>query len=551
MRGRGVMTCPAIPAHALPAHTARTPWPPRPPVIEPHCVLAAPCPGGRREGIAGLRLRVALLLATLLLAMVPGQAAAATPAAGPTSPPAKPVRLGIYHPRPRLCLADEPSQRDLRVLRLAYGVARVPAQRLEWPWFYRALPWPPGAPRGLAVVLDSEALWGVPTYRLVGAQPDLPATGVDRLVAWRAWALARLPDAHPSELLSLAQLLAPLPTHDPFFASRLAGSELLPFDLGQDGEQPEDVCRRWPKGVTLLPASTDYAYELRDDRPDAGGPLHLFAYRERRALWRDYFRGRLDALLLEGADLDGELERLRASQVGTWGSVLGTQQIVLRFTPQLAARLGQPGRLALSLALPRKQLAQLDGPGRFAAAGSFLGAVRAPGAEAPAKALDWDTLSARRLWLEGKHELPELHLAVLDHPVLMRLANRIQAQWSKTLNLSVRVEVLTVEQFYRAIRTGAADISLDVMDLDDGSLQDLWLDTLRDLHAPLGGSSPRWEVALRKDLPYLPVLDNLHPVLLRRGAPQGLLERVCPGCVPADSPRHLAPEPQEQTNPQG
>jgi hypothetical protein len=223
---------------------------------------------------------------------------------------------------------------------------------------------------------------------------------------------------------------------------------------------------------------------------------------------------------------------------------------VLRLRPELAARLGRAGRLALSLALPRRQLAQVDGPGRFAEGVTFLGPVDAPDAPAD-EALGWDTLRARRLWLDAKLELPELHMAVLDHPVLDRLASRMQAQWKKTLNLDVRVQTLSVDEFYRAIETGQTELSLDVMDLDDGSLQQLWLDTLQSLRAPLTEAHARWEAALAADLPYLPILVNIHPVLLRPGAPPELLPRVCPGCVPSPSPRRLAPEPQEQENPQG
>jgi hypothetical protein len=468
----------------------------------------------------------------------------------------RPLRLGVFHPRPRLCLADEPSQRDLRVLRLAFGVARVPAERLDWPWFYRAWPWPRHDPQRLEVALDSEALWGRPLYRLLGGHPKFPeADSMDRLAAWRGWVRSRVSGVGPAELTSLAQLRGPLPEQDPFFASRFAGSRVLPFEMGRNGTGVEDLCRRWPAGVSLLPPSEGYAYELASsrERPGPGGAaFHLYAYRDRHELWRDYFRGRLDALLLEGADFDGELERYRASQLGSWGVLQGTQQIVLRFRPQLARQLGRGGRLALSLALPRAQLARVDGPGRFSGATAFLAPVTAPGALEPAEALAWDTLSARRMWLESKHELPELRLATMDHPLLEKLAGRIQAQWNKTLNLTLRLQVLTVDQFYRLLDAGEADVSLEVVDLDDGSLQDLWMESLSALDAPLGGKHAAWEEALRKGLPYVPVLGNTQAVLLRPDAPAGLLERVCPGCVPSGSPRRLQSEPQPpEDNPEG
>lgn len=492
------------------------------------------------------------LLLGLLLAMgaAPGPVRGAPAKARPAS--LRPVRLGILQPRPHLCLADEPSQRDLRVLRLAFGVGRRPGRRLDWPWFYRHLPWPPKDPRGLVAQLDTQALWGQPRVRVLGAQPDLPGLGVDRLAAWRGWVLAHLPGATPSPMASLGAFEAPLAAQAPFFASRLAGSRLLPFTLGDSARQPLDLCRRWPQGVTWLPGDDVTTYRLRNDNPAAGGPLRLTGYRREGVLWRDYFRGRLDALLLQGPDFDGQLGRYRASQLGLWGTVLGTQQIVLRLRPDVARTLGPDGRLALSLALPRAQLAQVDGPGRFAGAASFLGPVQAAGVLKPASELAWNTLQARRLWLQRERKLPRLRMAVLDDPVLQRLATLMQAQWLKTLNLSVRVQVLPVDEFARQSGAPAADFRLDVVDLDDGSLQDLWRQALDALHAPLGGTPQQWEAALRGALPFLPLLDNVHPVLVRPGAPAGLLQRVCPGCVPASSPRHLAPEPRAPAvNPEG
>ena len=516
--------------------------------------LRRPWAGLRRR--AGRGLLPALVAA--MLAGLPGLPGLPAPGAGSASaaaPAERPLRLGIHHPRPRLCLADEPSQRDLRVLRLVFGVARVPGQRLDWPWFYRAQPWPRQDPQAIDVALDSDALWGLPSYRLVGGHPKFPQAGAaDRLGPWQDWVRARVRSARPAELSSLSQLRGPLPGLDPFFPSRLAGSRVLPFEMGRNGARPEDLCRRWPAGVSLLPESEGSAYELisaRGTRAPGGGPFHLTAYRERRDLWRDYFGGRLDALLLEGADFDGELERFRASQLGEWGVLLGTQQIVLRFRPELARRLGREGRLALSLALPRAQLARVDGPGRFAPVTAFLAPVQAPGEQEPAEALAWDTLSARRMWLDARHELPELRFVTMEHPLLERLASRIQAQWNKTLNLTLRLQLLTVDQFYRLIDAGEADLSLEVMELDDGSLQDLWSEALQRLDAPLDGTPAGWEAALRKGLPYLPVLGNTQSVLLRPEAPPGLLQRVCPGCVPAASPRRLLSEPQQQESPEG
>jgi hypothetical protein len=521
--------CTAPPAHARPPRAAQQ---------LPRRLPRRPL----RRLVPGLRLGLTLLLAL--------GAAAAGARAAPAAE--RPVRLGIYHPLPHLCLADEPSQRDLRVLRLAYGVLRVPERRLDWPWFYRVQALQDGAGPGTELALDTEALWGRPVVQLLGGHPQFAAPGEgDRLALWRGWVAARLPGVQPAELFSLAQLRGPAAHAHPFFPSRLAGSRLLPFDLSPDGARPEDLCRSLPAGVQWLPGDETYAYELVSERGEAGAPFHLYAYRERRELWRDYFRGRLDALLLEGEDYDGELERYHASQLGPWGTMPGTQQIVLRLRDDVAAKLGREGRLALSLALPRRQLAQVDGPGRFGAALSYFDPVQAAGSVQPEEALLWDTLRARRIWLDAKHALPELRLVVLQHPVLERLAARMQAQWNRTLNLTLRVQPLPPDQFYRLIAAGEAELVLEVDDLDDGSLQSLWSDSLAALHVPLSSGRPAWEAALRKGLPYLPVLGNVHGVLLRREAPPELLQRVCPGCRPSDSPRRLTPEPQERENPQG
>jgi hypothetical protein len=520
--------------------------------------------------------RAAVLLAalvTLALLTVPSLVTA--------QGPERPVRLGIHHARPRLCLGDEPSQRDLRVLRKAYGVLQVPEERLAWPWFYRTEPSGPTALPGVRVRLDSEALWQQPLVRLLGRHPKLPAQARpgggppappgaagprDQLAAWEDWVARHLPGTHPAALESVVQFVAPAPAEDPFFPSRLAGSRLWPFALPRNGIRPEEQCRDWPAGIALRAAEEPLAYALTAAGPAAGlpgAPFRLHAYRDLRALWRDYFWGRLDAILLEGEDYDGPLARYRASQLGPWGALPGTQQLVLRLRPELGATLGRAGRLALSLALSRDRLAETDGPGRFVAATHFLAPLLPLNAPPPAgeaaDPLAWDTLRARRVWLEARQgtprELPELTLAVLEHPVLERIARRVQAQWSRTLNLSLRVQPLSADQFHRAIAAGRVDLYLDVVDLDDGSLQDLWLESLRSLRALEGpaapGSPPAWETALRKHLPYLPLLGNLHAVLLRREAPPELLPRVCPGCVPVESPRRPAPEPTEREEPRG
>jgi hypothetical protein len=286
---------------------------------------------------------------------------------------------------------------------------------------------------------------------------------------------------------------------------------------------------------------------LRWNRPDGADPFELRGYREAGPLWRDYFWGRLDALLLEGQDLDDRLGRYRSGQLGVWGMRRGSQQIVLRFGENLRATLGPTGMQAL----PRAKMAELEGPGRFVAAIAYLEPLLDPESVAPDPGLAWDSRLARQGWLKLKEKPAALRLAVLPHPLLEGLATDIQAQWSRTLNLEVRVDTPSVDGFAGALPEGRADLALEVVDLDDGSLQDLWQAGLGE-EGPAPGSGPEdWEARLRARRPYLPLLGNLHLVLLRRDAPPELLGRVCPACRAVSSPRPLAPEPEEQATPQG
>ena len=489
-------------------------------------------------------------LSALTLAFV-GWGGSVLSAPAPSAPEPAP-RLGIYHASPRLCLGDEPSQRDLRVLRLAFGLARSPAQRMSWPWYFRAQPTHLEPQGRVLLALDTVALWNLSPYRLLGVHPDFPINEVrDRLALWREQVIVRVPSLVSASFLSIAQLEGPSPLQDPFLPSRLAQSRLLPFTAGLNGAAAGSACRHWPSGVILEPGTKRLAYRLRRGQAKGGGPFLLSAYRTRPAMWRDYLRGRLDALLLEGDDFQSALRRLRSEQLGTWGELAGTQQLLLRPAPALAGRLSIEQRQALSMSLPRGSLAQLDKQGRFAPVRAFLAPVLQTGQVEDTPLLRRDSLSARRLWLKSESRPDQLRLAVLAHPFLERLAQRVREQWRKTLNLTLEVEVLTVDQFYRVIEQGEADMALEVADLDNGSLQDLWLAALRAAGASLDHGPPQWEAALRNGLPYLPLIGNVHHVLLRRHPPPGLLQRVCPGCRETARPRRLAPKAVERLNPQG
>ncbi len=167
----------------------------------------------------------------------------------------------------------------------------------------------------------------------------------------------------------------------------------------------------------------------------------------------------------------------------------------------------------------------------------------------------WDTLRARRLWLKDERPPGAWRLGVLDHPWLAGLADRIQAQWNRTINQPVTVEVLGANRYRPALARGELELFLDVVDLDDGSLQELWRRSLPDTRPPGRTASPRrplaaLEAALRGRLPYLPLLVNSHYLLLRKDAAPELMRRACPGCVPTDPPvtlrRRVRRPPPEQ-----
>ena len=80
---------------------------------------------------------------------------------------------------------------------------------------------------------------------------------------------------------------------------------------------------------------------------------------------------------------------------------------------------------------------------------------------------------------------------------------------------------------------------LDVVDLDDGSLQDLWSAALAgdrprqarsSADAPAPEDLSRWEARLARQLPYAPLLTRVQPCAARGEAGSGLVQRICPAC---------------------
>lgn len=479
----------------------------------------------RHAGFPTLR---AFLLAVTLLA---GLAAAAGPA-GAQEVSAGEVRsvlrVGILHPDPQLCRWDEPAQRDLRVLRLAFAVGRGPQSWAAWPWYL-------GTPEGLApgnarwLALDTPALWGQPIYALVSGAPDFGAdgAGMDKLADWRLAVTGLSPLLAPAPLRTLVQVAAPAPPPHPFLPSRLHAAAALPYRQAV----PPGPCRDWPQGVALVAGGVGRAYTLSSGRTEGAAPFELRAYSDADALALDFRRGRLDAVLAEGADLRTGRRPLNAG-AGTWGVRRGTQQVLVRFSAAAAEALGPQRRRALSLAMPRAELVGVPGPGAFRPLETFLTPLLPPEAMTPAAVLGRDALRARQVWQEAGDDPGLLRLAVPAHPFLERVAERVRAQWRRTLNAAVMVEAVPVDQYYRHLEAEQPDLRLEVTDLETGTLQDLWLASLPQPDRPADLSG--WEAALRERVPYLPVMGNVHFTLVQERLGRDTLARLCPACEPAE-----------------
>ncbi len=426
------------------------------------------------------------------------------------------LRVGVLHAQPHLCAGQEPMERDLGVLRLIYGQPLAPEQRLALPWFYRV-----GAQSGGSIIpggtvrlsLQQHALWGLGTEGAAGAA-----------LAW---------EADPSK--------------DPFWASRWWGSRLLPergppappASAAAAAQEPPVAqhCRSWPQGVRWRRApGHGLTYSLQRAAGGAagfGGPgnaLELVGYAAWRQLSDDLAAGRLDLVWAEGQDLQG------TPPAGPLGLLIGTQQVVLRFHPRLALTAGQ--RRLLSLAVNRQALVAAGPLAGFAPAQGYLESV-APRTAAPDDGLRWDSREARRAWLAapaGSRGPRTLRLGYARHPLLEAWAERLAAQWQKTLEIAVTPQAVDPERLGPLWDSGSLDLLLDVLDLDDGSLQDAWRDgsPAAEIGAPAGQSAadavPGVEQRLRAQRPYLPLLSNTSLVLGRGPGSAARIAAFCPGC---------------------
>ncbi|MFI5399882.1 MAG: hypothetical protein ACHQZQ_02365 [SAR324 cluster bacterium] len=458
------------------------------------------------------------------------------PAADAETPPAQHpgadglARLGILHPAPHLCTGEEATQRDVRVLRLAYGVALTPAQRMAWPWFLHA--------DSARVTVDTAALWPL-------------SAGGSGLARWLERVVAQVPALEASgEALPDAAGRWPalrIRAGDPWLAGRLNGSSVLPFR-----EEPgaADPCRGWPAGIEYRPGrgATDGAgvrYVLRRLPGPAGFGFALYGFESSQALWAAFASGRIDLALADSESLRQDVPPAR------WATTTGTLQVILRWSPRLQRSLSPAAMLDLSLAINRPALAGAAGRGAFRAARAFFEPL-VPDAQAPDPALTWDSRLARQNWLARGAAGPveRLRLAVLSHALLEAIALRLAGQWQATLGVSAVPERVDADRLLQAWNAGSYDAMVDVVDLDDGSLQDLW--SAARLPGQLAGERPRqarsaadapsaddltgWEARLARELPYVPLLTHMQVYAARGGTGTGLLQRICPTCALGSKP---------------
>ncbi|MDH5751800.1 MAG: hypothetical protein OEZ59_05220, partial [Deltaproteobacteria bacterium] len=341
-------------------------------------------------------------------------------------------------------------------------------------------------------------------------------------------------------------------------------SKLLPV---RDDEA--DKCRDWPRGVEVITGSGRTGYRLRVFTPGRQ-PLQIDAYVSWDALWEDLQGGKLDGVLAAEHDVREApswtritRSRGRGSDAAhaVWLQMPGGQQIVVRL--DRAEKLNPQSRRALSLAAPRQALVNLPGPGAFVPTEMFLAPLLNVTPAAPG--LETDALEARKLWLGawGGEENPSgepvpesgpapesgiapesLQLLLPENPYLERLASLLADRWRRSLNLGLEIHPLGMTMFAERAAGAVSSLVLDVVDLDDGSLQDLWEKSLAG-YAP-GAGAPvtleNLELSLRERMPYVPLLRNVHYLVLpREGGKSRSTEDICPGCLPVPPPSPLDP----------
>jgi len=437
------------------------------------------------------RLAVFCLLAVVLLTALSPFAAA------------QPVRVALHDPDGTPCGSPERSQAEAWGVRLAFGLRDDPAARLRRPWFLRA---------------DRSA--DTPTVRLApDAFPPLDPNAPQPSFPW--------PTTFP---------LSGSDAEAPWLWSRLRGTTRLPTVLRPGDGEGWTPCPRWPRGVTVEPREGG-GYVLSRTGDERLPALRITAYRTTDGLWGAVSAGAVDVLLPAPGEAARALEQAGARDASRVGWGRGTQQVVLRLTPALRDTLGAAGMAALSRATRRDALTADPVATWFTPARGFLSPA---GVDAAENALfDWNTRAARRAWLDAVPDAAPATLAVADHPMLLRLARRAAQHWRRTLNWGVVVRPLPPERFADVVAGGDAELWLEVRDLDDGSLQDLWADVLpapatveTKLPEPLDAPTlAAWERSLREAPPYLPLVVNRRVAVTLTATGAAALPAVCGGCA--------------------
>lgn len=447
------------------------------------------------------------------------------------------LRLGIIHPFPRLCRGGEHAQRDLRVLRLAFGLGRT-AESRRLPWFYRPEQREGGSGEEISILLDTAALWGLPPTVLGAGSPEGGGNSPSGApVSWRAIVMKRLAPAGSMvegrpDRITVARAGAGL-----FIWSSLGGGNLLPFHFngGSDRSDLPPSCQSWPKGVALERERERgrIRYRLTGEGGAVHPPFRLTAFHAGSQLMKEARRGRLELLLLEGDELKAIVKE-RSDPSWKIGVERGTQQTVLRLKSALRGELGAEGLMALSLALSRERLAAVAGEG-FAAVSNFMEPLLPGQISPPEEPLRWNTRRARRIWMSKKRPERRIGLALLSHPVLEEVGRALAGQVKKTLNLSLFVHSYPPGSFAEASEKGQIEMIIETVDLDDGSLQELWSDAILNEATPGGspaqGADPApLEKMLRAELPYLPLIANraYYLIINKKGAKA--LPIICPEC---------------------
>ncbi len=124
-------------------------------------------------------------------------------------------------------------------------------------------------------------------------------------------------------------------------------------------------------------------------------------------------------------------------------------------------------------------------------------------------------------------------MAIPAHRILQRVGRTLASQWKKTLNLSVVIRSFGPGEFVSASRSGKFDFIMEVVDLDNGSMQDLWAEGTAGIPFRTSLLEPdkaldKLENAWLSSIPHLPLIGNRHFTVGPGNA--GKLAALCPGC---------------------